>query len=313
MPIYTVLTRKQARAATKAHTAYRKALRAEARAAKVDAPTPIMWRLAAACDRTLQAFWRAMQGLAAPVKRTAKNRALGGVLALATIGRVIARAARKVASAAARKAARAAARVARKTVRAARAALRRAVVGVLALLPLTATATTTTTTTEPVAMSNITAVSARVRSIAVTTATNVYDDATRLFRDNPSAAAYTAQELAALALQAARHLVIGDQEDELDVVNIAIERAARSLRLLRETREQIAAPITPPAMLNGYPVRDAIPRDPSNGGGYVVLVERDGFAHPWVTAVWLPASGTTWEWGNYFHDEGRARRDLRTR
>lgn len=71
-----------------------------------------------------------------------------------------------------------------------------------------------------------------------------------------------------------------------------------------------------PATLNGSPVRHArrrcVPGAFTSSDCLVVLVEHHGF-QPWVTAVWSPAMGGSWEWGHYFANEAEARADFWTR
>ncbi len=98
----------------------------------------LSWRLAAASDRVLRRLAAARDGLTIEAPRTARNRALGAFVALATIGRVIARATVRAASLArasvAAAAKRAALKVAKVAAAAARASFRRVVSAVVALV-----------------------------------------------------------------------------------------------------------------------------------------------------------------------------------
>jgi hypothetical protein len=110
---------------------------------------------------------------------------------------------------------------------------------------------------------------------------------------------------------------VGDPEQALVEANAAIERAARDVHHVSETRAWVQgtehAHSAVPATLNGYAVRAKRPRDGSNGGGYVVLVQRDHSHHPWVTACWFPTNPEGWTWGHYFTNEEAARADFASR
>jgi hypothetical protein len=140
---------------------YSRAIRAEE-----SAPTEAQaWRLAKASERALRDLQAAQAGLPLPVRpvpQTARNRGKAGLAALATIGRVIARAV--AAQAALRKAQ--AANAARKVARLARQALRRTgrLVARLALRAVASAVPAVTTTKQEITVMHAPKLAARIHA-----------------------------------------------------------------------------------------------------------------------------------------------------
>jgi hypothetical protein len=278
-PFPTVHTRKQARLVACCAREYSLAIRREENAP--DERTA--WRLAAVSERTLRRLQLAQSGQPLPVPappRTARNRARAGLAALAEIGRVVARALTRAAALRKAQVAAAAARVARAAARVVRGALRRAVAAVVALLPR-ATPTSPCVTQEERYLP--------LHDMHVTV---------WVVRDAAGA-------------------IVSEYWDRDDAIRAAT--ATTTTTTTTTTTEPVTMTATthtnechraPPATLNGYPVRASRPRD---GGGWVVLVERDTTICAWVTAVWTPSWGNEWTWGEYFNNEANAREHFRDR
>ena len=153
------LASKNARLVRRLERAYDRAIRAEENAVTL----PQAYRLATISERCLRDLQAAQAGLPLParkVPRTARNMAKQGLAALATIGRVIARALRTAAALRKAQVAAALARAVRKIAQVARQAARRA----LRAVARRALLTVTVTTNKEISMVNVPTLAQRITS-----------------------------------------------------------------------------------------------------------------------------------------------------